>query len=69
MWNDYRDPLTSLELRAAIRTKFAWPGGYEIFGICEDGEEMCCDCMRREYKLIAARSIDASVTCSGRSWR
>jgi hypothetical protein len=40
-------------LKAAIRTKYAWPGGYELFGICNDGAAMCCDCMRREYYLIA----------------
>mgnify|MGYP006910921805 FL=1 len=40
-------------LKAAIRTKYAWPGGYELFGICDDGAVMCCDCMRREYYLIA----------------
>lgn len=40
-------------LKAAIRTKYAWPGGYELFGVCNDGEAMCCDCMQREYYLIA----------------
>jgi hypothetical protein len=29
--------LTSLKLREYIRTKYAWPGGYELFGICNDG--------------------------------
>lgn len=40
-------------LKAAIRTKNVWPGGYELFGICDDGAVLCCDCMRREYYLIA----------------
>lgn len=40
-------------LKAAIRTKYVWPGGYELFGICDDGAVLCCDCMRREYYLIA----------------
>lgn len=48
-----RNQLTSLRLRAAIRQKFAWPGGYEIYGITSDGGVLCCDCMRREYRLIA----------------
>ena len=39
-------------LKAAIRTKYTWPGGYELFGICDDGAVLCCDCMRREYHLI-----------------
>ena len=45
--------LSSLELRKYIRTKYAWPGGYELFGICNDGAALCCDCMRREYYQIA----------------
>lgn len=45
---------TSLELRAAIRQKFAFPGGYEIYGITEDGGILCCDCMRTEYRLISS---------------
>ena len=45
--------MTSLELRKYIRTKYAWPGGYELFGICNDGGILCCDCMRRDYYLIA----------------
>lgn len=46
--------ITSLELRKAIRQKFAWPGGYEIFGITADGAALCCDCMRSEYQQIAS---------------
>lgn len=48
-----RPELTSLALRAAIRQKFAWPGGYEIYGITSDGSTLCCDCMRQEYRQIA----------------
>lgn len=45
--------VSSLELRKYIRTKYAWPGGYELFGIANDGACICCDCMRREYYQIA----------------
>ena len=45
--------LSSLELREYIRTKYAWPGGYELFGIANDGAVLCCDCMRKEYYQIA----------------
>lgn len=45
--------LSSLELRKHIRTKYAWPGGYELFGICDDGSVLCCDCMQKEYYQIA----------------
>ena len=45
--------LSSLDLRKYIRAKYTWPGGYELFGICNDGACICCDCMRREYYSIA----------------
>ena len=45
--------LSSLELRKYIRAKYTFPGGYELFGVCDDGEVLCCDCMRREYYLVA----------------
>jgi hypothetical protein len=45
--------LTSHKLKAAIREKFAWPGGYEIFGVTNDGACLCTGCMRKEYKQIA----------------
>jgi hypothetical protein len=40
-------------LRAAIRQKFAWPGGYALFGIAADSECLCMDCMKAEYFQIA----------------
>ena len=40
-------------LKAAIRQHYAWPGGYELFGICDDGGILCCDCMRQNYYQIA----------------
>ena len=43
----------NMALKAAIRTKYAWPGGYELFGICDDGGVLCCNCMRECYQQIA----------------
>lgn len=43
----------NIALKATIRQQYAWPGGYELFGICSDGGILCCNCMRREYRLIA----------------
>ena len=45
--------IKSVELRNAIRSKYAWPGGYPMFGICSDGGALCIDCMRKEYRQIA----------------
>ena len=45
--------MNSLELRKAIRSKYAWPGGYQMYGITTDGAPLCMDCLRSEYKTIA----------------
>lgn len=43
----------SIELRKAIRAKHAWPGGYPMFLVMSDGECLCMECARKEYKQIA----------------
>ena len=45
--------LSNKQLKDAIRQHYAWPGGYEIYGITSDGALLCCDCMRKEYYQIA----------------
>jgi hypothetical protein len=48
--------IKSVDLKNAIRQKFAWPGGYEIFGLTNDGVLLCCDCMKKEWRqLVLAR--------------
>lgn len=39
-------------LKDAIRSKYAWPGGYELFGITSDGACLCTTCMRSEWRQI-----------------
>lgn len=68
------------EIKQAIRTKFAWPGGYQLFGITSDGGTLCCDCMRQEYHQIAyavrhglsdgwrVTAIDSSVNLESEEW-
>jgi len=43
---------TNKQIKAAIRTKYAWPGGYEIFLFTADGGLLCTPCARTEYKQI-----------------
>ena len=45
--------MNSIQLRALIRSKYAWPGGYPMYGICSDGGSLCMECMRKEYRQIA----------------
>jgi hypothetical protein len=40
------------QIKSAIRNKFAWPGGYALFGICSDGEMLCSNCMRENFRQI-----------------
>ena len=39
--------------RQAARENYAWPGGYPLYLLCADGEVLCPDCARREWKLVA----------------
>ena len=43
---------TVKQLKNAIRQKFAWPGGYEIVLIASDGEYICVDCAKQNFKEI-----------------
>lgn len=44
----------TLQLRATLRAGgYAWPGGYPMFLICNDGAALCFDCARREYRQCA----------------
>lgn len=35
------------------RERFAWQGGYALFALMSDGETLCADCVRAEYRQIA----------------
>jgi len=45
--------MDSFQLRNAIRTKYAWPGGYPMALMMLDGECICMDCAKKEYRQIA----------------
>jgi hypothetical protein len=45
--------MTSIELRKAIRSKYAWPGGYPMFCITSDGAALCMECAKSEFRQIA----------------
>ena len=51
----YRDIRTPLQLRATLRAgPYAWPGGYALELVAEDGASLCFKCARSEYRLISA---------------
>lgn len=44
---------TTLEFKNALRSgPYAWPGGYPLFFICDDGGALCCKCARSEARRI-----------------
>jgi hypothetical protein len=45
--------MDSIELRKAIRSKYAWPGGYPMALAMADGGTVCMNCAHSEYRLIA----------------
>ena len=40
-------------IRQSIRSKYAWPGGYPMYLVMMDGESLCMDCAKTEYRQIA----------------
>jgi hypothetical protein len=44
---------TSGEIAAMVaEEKFAWPGGYELFAVTDDGAVLCFDCCKNEAENI-----------------
>jgi len=47
-------PIETLrKVRHAIRTGYAWPGGYRIDVVMTDGAVLCTQCARENYRLIS----------------
>ena len=43
---------TTTELLSTLRTKYVWPGGYEIVFITSDGALLCWDCVRANLRSV-----------------
>jgi len=44
---------TISEFRSAVRTgPYAWPGGYPLYFVCDDGGSLCCRCANKERRNI-----------------
>jgi hypothetical protein len=55
-----RDRIDSV--KNIIRNPYAWPGGYTKMMCMTDGETLCADCVKENYRLIlrATRDNDRS---------
>lgn len=54
------------------RTKYAFPGGYELYAITDDGGVLCHDCCRSQFEYIVYScgndgwkvvAVDSTVNC------
>lgn len=43
---------TLKEIKEAVRAHYAFPGGYEMHLVMNDGESMCMKCARKEWRSI-----------------
>ena len=53
--------LTPYLLDSGVVQSYAWPGGYPIYFIMQDGEAMCPSCVTRNKKLINEAYADRDV--------
>lgn len=43
--------------KAAIRNPYAWPGGYPLSIIMNDGEALCPDCAKAEWRQCCEETL------------
>lgn len=53
-----RSAETMRNVREFIRQPFAWPGGYPKILVMADGETICRDCARQEYRQLSNSTRD-----------
>ena len=51
---------TTKDFKKALRTPYAWPGGYEKALYFQDGERICVPCAKENFKLIIDATRDAA---------
>ena len=58
---------TLREMRKALQGKYAWPGGYPLYGILSDGGAICCECAVKEWRQLYVACTYAGYGHGG--WR
>ncbi len=54
----FRAPKCAWQVAACLRSgPYAWPGGYPIFFVADDGAALCFACVRKEFRRIASSHI------------
>lgn len=55
--------LTPYLLESGQVQSYAWPGGYPIFFLCEDGGVLCPDCVNENRELIDSADSSDKQWC------
>lgn len=45
-------------VKRAARDRYAWPGGYPLYILMSDGEPLCTQCARANFRQIARSTRD-----------
>ena len=56
------------QARHAARNKYAWPGGYPLAVVMADGECLCTECTRKEWRLIVRNTLMTARDWPDNSW-
>lgn len=40
------------QLKEAMRNPYAWPGGYPVYPVMDDGALLCTECARKNFRNI-----------------
>ena len=58
------DLLEQLDSKDGIMRRYAWPGGYPLYALMQDGGALCVDCVNSEIKLV----IDSTLADERDGW-
>ena len=45
------------DVKYVARHKYAWPGGYPMYVVTDDGGVLCADCTKSEWRQIAHDTV------------
>jgi hypothetical protein len=55
-------------VKNAIRKPFSFPGGYPVYTVLSDGELLCPDCARENFRQVVASTKEAEKDGFSDSW-
>jgi hypothetical protein len=55
-------------VKRAIREPFSFPGGYPVYTVLTDGELLCPDCARENFRQVVASTKEAEKDGYSDGW-